>query len=142
PDAPDGVRFREARLFNYLLLQSGMVEYFTSRVGISAQTRVRTPLDNIRKKLPKDLNKTTPSPARYDSMRPADAVSDLLTALYDMKLQRRIDNVHATTTSRTEMIAGLIWTSVEWVAAIATAPFPLLSLSTGLLLAFKDAMLA
>ncbi|WP_122610745.1 membrane-targeted effector domain-containing toxin [Pseudomonas viridiflava] len=142
PDAPDGVRFREARLFNYLLLQSGMVEYFTSRVGISAQTRVRTHLDNIRKKLPKDLNKTTPSPARYDSMRPADAVSDLLTALYDMKLQRRIDNVHATTTSRSEMIAGLIWTSVEWVAAIATAPFPLLSLSTGLLLAFKDAMLA
>ncbi|SIR73319.1 hypothetical protein SAMN05216509_4351 [Pseudomonas sp. B10] len=142
PDAPDGVRFREARLFNYLLLQSGMIEYLTQRVGVSAQTRVRTHLENIRKNLPKDLNRTTPSPARYDSMRPADAVSDLRTALYDMKLQRRIDNVHATTTSRTEMIAGLIWTSVEWVAAIATAPFPLLSLSTGLLLAFKDAMLA
>ncbi|WP_332762785.1 membrane-targeted effector domain-containing toxin [Pseudomonas koreensis] len=143
PDAPDGVSFREARLFNYLLQQqAGMIEYLTSRVGVSAQTRVRTFLENAKKKLPKDLNKTTPSPARYDSTPATAAVSDLRTALYNMKLQRRIDNVHATTTSRTEMIAGLIWTSVEWITAIATAPFPLLSLSTGLLLAFKDAMLA
>lgn len=143
PDAPDGVRFREARLFNYLLQQqAGMNEYLTSRVGVSAQTRVRTFLENAKKQLAKNLNKTTPSPARYDATPATAAVSDLRSALYNMKLQRRIDNVHATTTSRTEMIAGLIWTSVEWLAAIATAPFPLLSLSTGLLLAFKDAMLA
>lgn len=143
PDAPDGVRFREARLFNYLLQQqAGMIEYFTSRVGVSAQTRVRTFLENAKKQLPKHLNKTTPSPARYDATPATAAVSDLRAALYNMKLQRRIDNVHATTTSRAQMIAGLIWTSVEWLAAIATAPFPLLSLSTGLLLAFKDAMLA
>ncbi|QRK85334.1 membrane-targeted effector domain-containing toxin [Pseudomonas granadensis] len=143
PDAPDGVRFREARLFNYLLQQqAGMIEYFTTRVGVSAQTRVRTFLENAKKQLPKNLNKTTPSPARYDATPATAAVSDLRAALYNMKLQRRIDNVSATTTSRAEMIAGLIWTSVEWLAAIATAPFPLLSLSTGLLLAFKDAMLA
>lgn len=143
PDAPDGVRFREARLFNYLLQQqAGMIEYFTSRVGVSAQKRVRTFLENAKKQLPKDLNKTTPSPARYDATPATAAVSDLRAALYNLKLQRRIDNVHATTTSRAQMIAGLIWTSVEWLAAIATAPFPLLSLSTGLLLAFKDAMLA
>ncbi|WP_454564498.1 membrane-targeted effector domain-containing toxin [Pseudomonas sp. AIG] len=143
PDAPDGVGFREARLFNYLLQQqSGMLEYLTLRVGVSARNRVRTHLENIKKGLPKDLNKTTPSPARYDSTRAVAAVSDLCTALYDMKLQRRIDDVNATTTSRAEMIASLVWTSVEWIGAIATAPFPLLSLSTGLLLAFKDAMLA
>ncbi|MBF6032439.1 membrane-targeted effector domain-containing toxin [Pseudomonas sp. P155] len=143
PEAPDGVAFREALLFNYLLQQqSGMLEYLTLRVGVSARTRVRTHLENIKKGLPKDLNKTTPSPARYDSTRAVAAVSDLRTVLYDMRLQRRIDDVNATTTSRAEMIAGLVWTSVEWIAAIATAPFPLLSLSTGLLLAFKDAMLA
>ena len=143
PEAPDGVALREARLFNYLLQQqSGMLEYLTLRVGVSARTRVRTYLENIKKGLPKDLNKTTPSPARYDSTRAVAAVSDLRTALYDMKLQRRIDDVNATTTSRAEMIASLVWTSVEWIGAIATAPFPLLSLSTGLLLAFKDAMLA
>ena len=143
PEAPDGVAFREARLFNYLLQQqSGMLEYLTLRVDVSARTRVRTYLENIKKGLPKDLNKTTPSPARYDSTRAVAAVSDLRTVLYDMKLQRRIDDVNATTTtSRAEMIAGLVWTSVEWFTAIATAPFPLLSLSTGLLLAFKDAML-
>jgi hypothetical protein len=143
PDAPDGVSFREARLFNYSLQQqAGMIEYCVLRVGVSAQSRIRTFLENVKTQLPKDLNKTTPSPPRYDSTPMTDAVSDLRTALYNMKLQRRIDNVHATTTSRTEMIAGLIWTSVEWITAIATAPFPLLSLSTGLLLAFKDAMLA
>ncbi|WP_435037929.1 membrane-targeted effector domain-containing toxin [Pseudomonas neuropathica] len=143
PEAPDGVAFREARLFNYLLQQQpGMLEYLTLRVGVSARTRVRSHLENIKKGLPKDLNKTTPSPARYDSTRADAAVSDLRTALYNMKLQRRIDDVNATTTSRAEMIASLVWTSVEWITAIATAPFPLLSLSTGLLLAFKDAMLA
>ena len=143
PDAPDGVCFREARLFNYLLKQqSGMIEYFTRRVGVQSQTRVRTFLETAKKQLPNGLDKTTPSPARYDSTTRVAPVSDLLHSLYDMKLQRKIDDVHATTTSRAQMIAGLIWTCVEWVTAIATAPFPLLSLSTGLLLAFKDAMLA
>ena len=143
PDAPDGVAFREARLFNYLLQQqSGMLEYLTMRVGASARNRVRTHLENIKKGLPKDLYKTTASPALYDSTRTVAAVSDLRAALYDMKLQRRIDDVNATTTRRAQMIASLVWTCVEWVTAIATAPFPLLSLSSGLLLAFKDAMLS
>ncbi|WP_242205066.1 MULTISPECIES: membrane-targeted effector domain-containing toxin [unclassified Pseudomonas] len=143
PDAPDGVSFREARLFNYLLKQQpGMIEYFTRRVGIQSQTRVRTFLETAKKQLPKDIDKTTPSPARYDSTHQQAPISDMRDALYDMKLQRKIDDVHATTSSRAQMIAGLIWTCVEWVTAIATAPFPLLSLSTGLLLAFKDGMLA
>jgi hypothetical protein len=143
PGAPDGISFREARLFNYLLKQQdGMIEYFTRRVSVESQARIRTFLEAAKKSLPGDLDKTTPSLARYDSTRAVTPVSDLRQGLYNMKLQRKIDNVHATTTGRTEMISGLIWTCVEWVTAIATAPFPLLSLSTGLLLAFKDAMLA
>ncbi|MFI8226801.1 toxin [Pseudomonas sp. NPDC085632] len=143
PGAPDGVGFREARLFNYLLKQQdGMVEYFTRRVGVASQSRVRDFLEDVKKNLPKDLNRTTPSPARYDSIHAVEPVSDLRQGLYNMKLQRKIDDVQATTTSRLEMISGLAWMCVEWFTAIATAPFPLLSLSTGLLLAFKDAMLA
>lgn len=143
PQAPDGVSFREARLFNYLLKeQPGFGGYLAGRVGVQAQSRVRTFLDSARKGLPDTLNRTTPSPARYDSTRSVAPVSDMRYALYDMKLQRKIDDVHATTTSRAQMIGGLIWTCVEWVTAIATAPFPLLSLTTGVLLAFKDAMLA
>lgn len=143
PDAPDGVAFREARLFNYLLKHTdGMIEYLTVRVGVQSQKRVRTFLETARKDLPQQLNRTTPSPARYDSTTSVDPVKDLPNVLYDMKLQRKIDDVHATTTSRAQMISSLVWTCVEWVTAIATAPFPLLSLSTGLLLAFKDAMLA
>ena len=143
PQAPDGISFREARLFNYLLKkQPGMIAYFTGRVGVQSQVRVQAFLEEAKRGLPEQLDKTSVSPARYDSIRSTAPVLDLRRALYDMKMQRKIDNVAATTLNRTQMIAGILWTCVEWVAAIATAPFPILSLSTGLLLAFKDAMLA
>lgn len=143
PQAPDGISFRQARLFNYLLKkQPGMIAYLTERVGVQSRTRVRTFLEEAKRGLPEQLNTTTPSPARYDSTHRVAPVSDLHVALYNMKLQRKIDDVVATTVNRTQMITGILWTCVEWVAAIATAPFPVLSLSVGLLLAFKDAMLA
>ncbi|TWD49331.1 membrane-targeted effector domain-containing toxin [Pseudomonas sp. SJZ131] len=143
PQAPDGITFREARLFNYLLKkQPGMLAYLSERVGVQAQSRVRGFLLAAQTRLPEQLNKTSVSPARYDPTRNAPVVPDLRHALYNMKLQRKIDNVNATTVNRHQMISGIIWTCVEWVTAIATAPFPILSLSAGLLLAFKDAMLA
>lgn len=143
PQAPDGISFREARLFNYLLKkQPGMIDYFTERVGVQSRTRVRAFLDEAKRKLPEQLDKTTPSPARYDTTRGVTPVTDLRLALYNMQLQRKLDDVAATTVNRTQMITGILWTCVEWVAAVATAPFPVLSLATGLLLAFKDAMLA
>lgn len=143
PQAPDGISFREARLFNYLLKkQPGMITYLTERVGVQSQNRVRAFLEDAQRKLPEHLNKTTPSPARYDSIHRVAPVPDLHQVLYNMKLQRKIDDVAATTVNRTQMITDILWTCVEWVATVATAPFPVLSLSVGLLLAFKDAMLA
>lgn len=143
PQAPDGVSFREARQFNYLLKKTpGMVGYFTQRTSIASQRRVRQFLEEARLALPEDINSTSASPARYDSTRALPPIFDLRTALYNMKLQRKIDDVNATTISRSQMISGILWTCVEWVTAIATAPFPVLSLSVGMLLAFKDAMLA
>ncbi len=143
PHAPDGISFREARLFNYLLKkQPGMVDYLTERVGVQSRTRVRNFLEDARRNLPEQLDETSVSPARYDTTRGVAPVTDMRQALYNMKLQRRIDDVEATTVSRTQMITGILWTCIEWVAAVATAPFPVLSLSVGLLLAFKDAMLA
>ncbi len=143
PNAPDGISFREARQFNYLLKKiAGMVGYLTLRVGASSQARVRTFLEAAKAQLPGDLNKTDISPARYDAIRAQMPLPDLRRALYDMKQQRRIDDVEGATTNRTQMISGLLWTCVEWVTAIATAPFPTLSLSLGMLLAFKDGMLA
>ncbi|WKV84853.1 hypothetical protein LJJ44_01560 [Pseudomonas sp. B24_DOA] len=50
PDALDGVAFREARLFNYLLKQTdGLIEYLTVRVGVQAQKRVRTFLETAKR---------------------------------------------------------------------------------------------
>ncbi|WP_455825519.1 dermonecrotic toxin domain-containing protein [Pseudomonas graminis] len=143
PQAPDGISFRPARLFNYLLKkQPGMIAYLTERVGVQSRPRVQAFLEDAQRKLPDQLDKTSVSPARYDSTRSVPVVTDLRLALYNMKLQRKIDDVAATTVNRTQMITGILWTCVEWVTAIATAPFPILSLSAGLLLAFKDAMLA
>lgn len=143
PNAPDGVSVREARQFNYLLKKlPGMLGYLVQRVAVQSQGRVRTFLEDARHQLPEGLDKTSISPPRYDPIRAQTQIQDLRREVYDLKLQRTIDDVHATTVNRTQMISGIAWTCVEWVAAIATAPFPVLSLSIGLALAFKDAMLA
>ena len=143
PNAPDGIGLREARLFNYLLKKlPGMLGYLLERVAVQSKARVRTFLEEARRQLPEDLDKTSSSPARHDPIRSQTQVQDLRRELYDLRLQRTIDDVQATTVNRTQMISGIFWTCVEWVAAIATAPFPVLSLSVGLALAFKDGMLA
>lgn len=143
PNAPDGVSFREAKLFNYLLKKvDGMLEYFSTRAPVQSQTRVRGFLDNAKKQLPADINRTSPSTPRYDPISRETVVLDIRQALYDAKLQRKIDDVEATTTGRGQMIMGLVWSCIEPLVAIATAPYPILSLSLGLLLAFKDGMLA
>ncbi|MFS2198620.1 dermonecrotic toxin domain-containing protein [Pseudomonas sp. Pseusp3] len=143
PHSPDGIAFREARQFNYLLKKlPGLIGYLTLRVDVRSRGRVQAFLEAAKQGLPDDLDKTTPSPPRYDSTRALPPVPDLRYLLYNMKLQRKIDEVTATTTSRTQMITSILWTCVEFVATIATAPFPVLSLSVGLLLAFKDGMLA
>ena len=143
PDAPDGVHFREAKLFNYLLKKvEGMQEYWGARVPLPSMTRVAKFLKNASNGLPGDINRTTPSPARHDSISHITPLTDLRHEFYNMSLQRKIDNVHATTVNRTQMITGILWTCIEWVTAVATMPFPILSLTLGGLLAFKDAMLA
>ncbi|MFN3357039.1 MAG: toxin [Pseudomonas sp.] len=143
PNAPDHIAFREARLFNHTLKKvDGMVAYLTERAPLPSRTRVGQFLKAAREQLPEHINRTTPSPPRYDSLARVSPLKDLRHELYNMKLQRKIDDVFAATPQRTQMIMGIVWTCVEWVSAIATAPFPVLSLGTGLLLAFKDAMLA
>lgn len=143
PNAPDGTSWREAKLFNYLLKKTpGMIQYLTLRVATQSRVRIQAFLEKAREQLPEQLDRTTVSLARYDSTQSQAPLPDLRKDLYNMKLQRIIDDVEATTVSRTQMISGILWTCVEWVAAIATAPFPVLSLSVGLLLAFKDGMLA
>ncbi|WAT27821.1 membrane-targeted effector domain-containing toxin [Pseudomonas sp. GXZC] len=143
PGAPDGIGFREARLFNYLLKKvEGMPAYWCARVPIPSVARVGLFLKNASTGLPDDINRSTPSPARYDSTLHVLPLTDLRHEFYNMNLQRKIDDVHATTVNRIQMITGILWTCIEWVTAVATMPFPLLSLTLGGLLAFKDAMLA
>lgn len=142
PNAPDNIAFREARLFNYLLKTTvGMPGYLALRAAQTSQHKVRTFLEQAKAQLPATLDKTSVSPARYDSLEHVAPLTDLRQSLYNMKLQRKIDDVLAITVNRTQMITDM-WTVVELVTAVATAPFPVWSLSSGLLLAFKDAMLS
>lgn len=143
PNAPDGITFREARLFNYLLKKiEGMPSYWCARVPVQSAPRIKRFLEKARQGLPETLDRTTPSPARHDAITHIAPLRDLRHEFYNMPLQRQIDDVEATTVNRTQMIGKLIWTTVEWVTAVATIPFPALSLTLGGLLAFKDMMLA
>ncbi|MGU9828599.1 membrane-targeted effector domain-containing toxin [Pseudomonas sp. LF242] len=143
PNAPDGVTFRHARLFNHVLKHvDGMVGYLAERVGTQAQARVLGFLENARKQLPQTLDRSHPSPGRYDPISRETVVINLRQALYDAKLQRKIDDVEATSVNRAHMIMDLVWSVIEPLVAVATAPYPVLSLSLGMLLAFKDGMLA
>ncbi len=143
PNAPDGISFREAKLFNYWLKKvDGVSGYLQGRVPVQSQVRIGMFLKTARDGLPATIDRTTPSPARYDRTTSDTTLTDLRNDLYNMVLQRKIDDVIATTVNRTEMIMGILWMCVELVTAIATIPFPVLSLGLGGLLAFKDAMLA
>ncbi|WP_448650409.1 membrane-targeted effector domain-containing toxin [Pseudomonas fluorescens] len=143
PNAPDGIDFREAKLFNYWLKTvDGVSDYLLSRVTVRSRVRIGSFLEAARKGLPATIDRTTSSPARHDPIARVVPLTDLRHGLYNMVLQRKIDDVMATTVSRNEMITGILWTCVELVTAIATVPFPALSLGLGGLLAFKDAMLA
>ncbi|WPN96585.1 membrane-targeted effector domain-containing toxin [Pseudomonas sp. MUP55] len=143
PNAPDGIEVREAKLFNYWLKKvDGVSGYLHDRVAVNGQVRVASFLETARKGLPETIDPTTPSPARHDPIERAEPLIDLRHEFYNMVLQRKMDDVAATTVNRTQMIMGILWTCVELVTAVATIPFPILSLSLGGLLAFKDAMLA
>ncbi|UXZ20912.1 membrane-targeted effector domain-containing toxin [Pseudomonas sp. YeP6b] len=143
PNAPDGIDVREAKLFNYWLKKvDGVSDYLHGRVTVKARTRIGSFLKAARDGLPETIDRTTSSPARHDPIALVTPLADLRHELYNMVLQRKIDDVVATTVNRTDMIMGVLWTCVELVTAIATLPFPALSLGLGGLLAFKDAMLA
>lgn len=69
PNAPDGIAVREAKLFNYWLKKvEGVSDYLNGRVGTGATTRIKTFLATARKGLPETIDRTTPSPARHDSI--------------------------------------------------------------------------
>jgi hypothetical protein len=143
PGAPDGIAFREAKLFNYWLKKTdGVLDYLNGRVTVKAKVRIASFLKSARDGLPETINRTTPSPARHDAIAGVTPLANLRHELYNMVLQRKIDDVVATTVNRTEMIMGILWTCVELVTVIATVPYPVLSLGLGGLLAFKDSVLA
>lgn len=143
PDAPDGIVFREARQFNYLLKKvEGMLSYWCKRVSKPSVARIKLFLEIAIKGLPEDINRTTPSPPLHDEIARTKPLSDLYYEFYNMSLQRKIDDVTGTTVNRLQMITRILWTCIELVTAVATMPFPVLSLALGGLLAFKDTILA
>ncbi|MFO2466411.1 membrane-targeted effector domain-containing toxin [Pseudomonas sp. 15FMM2] len=149
PNAPDGIAFRRARLFNYVLKNvSEIIDYYCTRCLLNNQPTLRTFLETSKAALPAQ-DRTTPGRPLYDAPEhtgPALSVlNDPTVAFYDNKLQFTIDNVKATTTSRLEALMNVVWTCVdalEIVLAVVTMPFPPLSLAVGAAFMLKDSMLA
>ncbi|MBN2974634.1 membrane-targeted effector domain-containing toxin [Pseudomonas lactucae] len=149
PNAPDGIAFRRAKLFNYMLKNiSGIIDYYCARCLLRNQLALRNFLESSKGSLPAQ-DPTTPGRPLYDAPEHAGTALPLLNeptfAFYNNKLQFIIDNVKATTTSRLDAVMNVIWSCVdvlEIVLAVVTIPFPPLSLAVGAAFMFKDAMLA
>lgn len=149
PNAPDGVTFRRARLFNYMLKNvSGIIDYYCTRCLLRNQPTLRNFLESSKNSLPAQ-DPTTPARPLYDAPEHAGTALPLLNeptfAFYNNKLQFIIDNVKATTTSRLDAVMNVVWSCVdvlEIVLAVVTIPFAPLSLAVGAAFMLKDSMLA
>jgi hypothetical protein len=131
PQAPDGVEFRLFADFITSLHKAGMVDYYKDRCRLAARKTLSFFLNDMKKGGP---NKPPFIPREW--------CDDLQEICYNRPLERKIRDVEDTTTGRHDMLAGLIWTSIELIASAVTLPFPPASFAVGAMLAFHDSLRA
>lgn len=142
PQSPDGIDFRAQKEFNERLKNvGGMASYYTKRVASLERRAFESTLRDLLNRLEPQRRGVYSKPV-FDVPRPFEPLRDLRFYVYDKPLRHVLDDVRSTTTSRLEMIMELVILIAELTIAIATIPFPVLSLALGTLLVFKDAMLA
>ena len=131
PQAPDGVELRLFADFVDSLKKPGMIDYYKDRCRIKS-----------RKTLSFFLHDMARGKANKPPVIPREAIADFADACFNRPLERALRDVRETTNSRDEMLARLIWTTVELVATAVTLPFPPASFAVGVLLAMHDTVRA
>lgn len=131
PQAPDGVELRLFADFVDSLKKPGMIDYYKDRCRIKS-----------RQTLSFFLHDMAQGKANKPPVIPREAITDFADVCFNRPLERALRDVKETTNSRNEMLARLIWTTVELVATVVTLPFPPASFAVGVLLAMHDTVRA
>ncbi|RMM80935.1 Type III effector HopAC1 [Pseudomonas coronafaciens pv. striafaciens] len=127
PQAPDGIEFRLFSDFVRSLGSEGMIDYYKDRCRIKAR---RTLAFFLRDMQQGNANKPPVIPKAF--------ISDMADTCFNRPLERRLRDVEETTTGRNDMLARLIWISVEIIATALTLPFPPASFAVGSVLSLHD----
>ncbi|RMR01681.1 hypothetical protein ALP93_01280 [Pseudomonas syringae pv. helianthi] len=127
PQAPDGFEFRLFSDFIRSLSTAGMIDYYKDRCRIKARRTLSFFLRDMEKG---NANKPPVIPKAF--------IADLADTCFNRPLERRLRDVEETTTGRNDMLARLIWVSVEIIATALTLPFPPASFAVGSLLSLHD----
>ena len=131
PHAPDGIEFRPFGDFTESLKTAGMIDYYKDRCRIKARKNLSFFLHDMR------VGNASKSP-----FIPKESITDFADVCFNRPLMRRLRDVAETTTGRNEMIARLIWSTVEVIATVVTLPFPPASFAVGAVLAVHDTVRA
>lgn len=131
PQAPDGVEFRPFGSFVESLHAPGMIDYYKDRCRFAARKALSFYLRDMRDGHPENA-----------PFLPRESIADFAETCFNRPVLRKIRDVQDSTRGRSEMLAGLIWTSAEIIATVVTLPFPLASFAVGAMLATVDSVRA
>lgn len=131
PNAPDGICFRKAADIALSMKSPGMPAYYYERASYKDQRIVGTLVENLER-----------DPETYQAtfstrVRPEHRITDL-ESLYQLMIQRMIDDVDEQTQSVAEKNAAIAYTVVRWTGTILFLPFPPAALGWGLTHASLD----
>lgn len=131
PQAPDGIEFRPFRHFADSLKNSAMIDYYKDRCRFAARRTLSFFLN--------DMKEGNANKAPFLTREPIANVGDVC---FNRVIERKLRDVDDTTTSRSDMITQLVWSSVEIIATALTLPFPPASFAVGAALSLRDSLLA
>lgn len=131
PEAPDGVEFRQFSSFVDSLSVPGMIDYYKDRCRIQSRRILSFFLNDMKR-----------GNANKRPFLPKDPITDFAQVCFNRPIERKLRDVADTTTSRSDMLSQLIWSSVELIATALTLPFPPASFAVGVALSFRDGFFA
>lgn len=131
PQAPDGIEFRLLRHFTDSLKNSGMIDYYKDRCRFAARRTLSFFLN--------DMKEGKANKAPFLTREPIAHIADVC---FNRVIERKLRDVDDTTTSRSDMITQMVWSSVEIIATALTLPFPAASFAVGAALSLRDSLLA